>query len=182
MAYLHLAAIWSKINAIQMDIFLLIISIILIILGLLGCFLPILPGPPLSYLALIILHFTRYAQYSPSLLLILGILTIVIQLMDYFVPVWGTKKFGGTKYGAWGSFIGLIAGLLFLPAIGPLGIITILGGPFLGAFLGEKIAGKDSNSATRAAFGSFIGFLAGTFMKLMCSCVITFYYIRELIN
>ena len=165
-----------------MDIFLLIISILLLILGFLGCLLPVLPGPPLSYVALIIIHFTRFADFGMSTFLYLGILTIIVQVLDYVVPVWGTKKFGGTKYGAWGSILGLIAGLFFIPAIGPFGIITILGGPFVGALLGEKIAGKDSNTAMRAAFGSFVGFLAGTFMKLVCSGIIIFYFIRELIN
>jgi len=113
--------------------------------------------------------------------LFLGLFALIVQILDYIVPAWGTKKFGGSKYGTWGSIIGLIAGLFFLPALGPFGIITILGGPFLGALIGEKIAGRDSNTATRAAFGSFIGFLAGTFMKLVCSSVITVYYVKELL-
>lgn len=165
-----------------MDILLLIIGIILLILGFLGALLPVLPGPPLSFIALIILHFTKYADFKIETFLYLGILTIVVVVLDYIVPVWGTKKFGGSKQGAWGSMIGLIAGLFFLPAIGPFGIITILGGPFVGALIGEKIAGKASDKAMRAAFGSFVGFLAGTFMKLVCSGLITFYFIKALIN
>lgn len=165
-----------------MDIFLLIICILLLILGILGCLLPVLPGPPLSFLALIILHFTHYADIPLRLFIALGILTLLVTILDYIVPVWGTKKYGGSKYGTWGSMLGLIAGLFFLPAIGPFGIITVLGGPFLGALIGERIAGNDSNKAMRAAFGSFIGFLAGTFMKLVCSGIITFYFIREVVK
>jgi uncharacterized protein YqgC (DUF456 family) len=165
-----------------MDYFLIALSIILILLGILGCIIPGLPGPPLSFIAILLLNFTRFGDLSAGNLLFLGGLATIVQILDYIVPVWGTKKFGGSKYGTWGSIIGLIAGLFFLPALGPFGIITILGGPFLGAFIGEKIAGKDSDRALRAAFGSFIGFLAGTMMKLACSVLITIYYVKELIQ
>lgn len=165
-----------------MDYLLLILSIVIILLGLIGCLLPILPGPPLSFIGILIFHFTRFADFTPGMLLFLGGLALVVQILDYIVPAWGTKKFGGTKYGTWGSILGLIAGLFFLPAIGPFGIITILGGPFVGALIGEKIAGQNSDKAMRAAFGSFVGFLTGTLMKLVCSSIITFYYVRELIQ
>ncbi len=164
-----------------MDYLLLILSIIIIVLGFIGCLLPILPGPPLSFIGILILHFTRFADLTPGTLLFLGGLALIVQVLDYFVPAWGTKKFGGSKYGTWGSILGLIAGLFFIPAIGPFGIITILGGPFVGALIGEKIAGKDSNVAMKAAFGSFVGFLTGTLMKLITSSIITFYYVREII-
>jgi uncharacterized protein YqgC (DUF456 family) len=165
-----------------MDIFLLIIGIILIIIGFLGCLLPVLPGPPLNYLALILLHFTRFADFEASVFIYLGILTAIVQVLDYVVPIWGAKKFGGSTSGTWGSIIGLIAGLLFLPAIGPFGVITILGGPFAGAYIGEKFAGRDNQTALKAAFGTFIGFLTGTLMKFVCAGIITFYFFRELIR
>ncbi|MBN2524444.1 MAG: DUF456 domain-containing protein [Bacteroidales bacterium] len=165
-----------------MDYFLLIFSIIIILLGFIGCLLPILPGPPLSFIGILLIHFTKFADFTAGELLFLGLFALIVQILDYIVPAWGTKKFGGSRYGTWGSILGLIAGLFFLPAIGPFGIITILGGPFVGALIGEKIAGKNSNEAMRAAFGSFVGFLAGTFMKLVCSSVITIYYVREIIQ
>ena len=167
-----------------MDYFLLVLSILIMLLGFIGCLLPILPGPPLSFIGVLILHFTKFADFSTRILLFLGLLALIVQVLDYIVPVWGTKKFGGSKYGTWGSVIGLIVGIIVLPVlgltIGPFGLIGILGGPFLGALIGEKIAGRDSDTAMRAAFGSFIGFLTGTFMKLVCSSVITVYYVKEL--
>ncbi len=167
-----------------MDYFLLSIAIIILLLGLIGCLLPVLPGPPLSFVAILILHFTKFADFSGRELFFFGTLALVVQILDYVVPVWGTKKFGGSKYGTWGAILGLIAGIFVLPALGlvlgPFGLLGILGGPFVGALIGEKMAGKDSDSAMRAAFGSFIGFLAGTFMKLVTSSFITFYFIREI--
>jgi hypothetical protein len=169
-----------------MDYFLLTIAIIILILGLIGCLLPVLPGPPLSFVAVIILQFTRFADFSGNALFFFGALALIVQVLDYIVPAWGTKKFGGSKYGTWGAIIGLIAGIFILPALGlvlgPFGLIGILGGPFVGALIGEKIAGKDNDSAMRAAFGSFVGFLAGTFMKLVSSGIISFFFIKELIR
>ena len=109
---------------------------------------------------------------------------VVVSVLDYIVPIWGTKKFGGSKAGVRGSTIGLIIGVILLPimgiVIGPFGLFGILGGPFLGALIAERAAGQKSDKALRAAFGSFIGFLAGTFMKLAVSFVIAFYFIRAL--
>lgn len=160
-----------------MDWILIVSGSILILLGLIGCLLPILPGPPLSWVGLLLVYFTDMNDVTLRAVVMLGVLALIVQILDYIVPAWGTKKFGGTKYGTWGSILGLIAGLFFLPAVGPFGIITILAGPFLGALIGEKIGGQDNDHATRAAFGSFIGFLTGTLMKLVTSGIITWFFI-----
>ena len=165
-----------------MDWLLALLSLILIIAGIIGCFLPVLPGPPLSYIGMLILHFTRFADFNRTTLIVLGVITVIVQVLDYVVPVWGTKKFGGTKYGTWGSVIGLIIGLFFLPPLGPFGIITILAGPFFGAYIGEKLGGSKNDKALRAAFGTFIGFLAGTFMKFATSIAITVIAIKNIIQ
>jgi hypothetical protein len=158
-----------------MDILLIGFGIILMITGIAGCVLPLLPGPPMNYLGLLLLHFTSRYQFSDKFLLIWAAITIVVYALDYVIPVWGTKKFGGSKYGVWGSVIGLVAGLFFFP---PFGIII---GPFAGAVVGELIAGKDSSAALKSGFGSFIGFLAGTFLKLIASGMMTWYFGKELI-
>ena len=136
---------------------------ILIIIGLLGCIVPVIPGPPISYVGLILLQLTDKPPFEAQTLVIWLLITIAVTLLDYVVPVWGTRKYGGTKKGVWGSVIGLLVGLFFFP---PLGIII---GPFIGAVLGEMIAGKQSNDALRAGFGSFVGLLAGTLLKLIAS-------------
>ncbi len=164
------------------DWLLLSLSIVLIIVGIIGCVLPVIPGPPLSFVGILLIHFTRFSDYETVTLVILGTIAIVVQVLDYIVPVWGTKKFGGTKYGSWGSIIGLIIGLFFLPAIGPFGIITILSGPFFGAWIGETIGGQENKKALKAAFGSFVGFLAGTFMKLATSITFAVLFVKEIIT
>ena len=157
-----------------MDIFLAVLGTICIVVGVLGSLLPILPGPPISYAGILLLHFSRFAQYGTRFLILFGALTAIVAVLDYVVPIWGTKKFGGSKYGTWGATIGVLIGLFF----GPFGIII---GPFLGAVLGEIIYGKKTNEAFRAGFGSFIGFVTGTLMKLMLSIVLAFYFFKELI-
>ena len=163
-----------------MDWVYIAIGVILIILGLLGAFLPGLPGPPLSFIALILIQLTSNPPFSENFLIIMGVIMVVVSVLDYIVPVYGTKKFGGSKQGVWGSTIGLIVGVIIMPlmgiVIGPFGLIGIILGPFIGAYIGERISGKDSDSALKAAMGSFIGFLAGTFMKLVYSIVAGVYF------
>jgi uncharacterized protein YqgC (DUF456 family) len=158
-----------------MDYVLIGFGIILMISGILGCVLPVIPGPPLSYLGLLLLHFTERYHFSPRFLIIWAVLTAAVYALDYIIPAWGTKKFGGGKRGVWGSVIGLVIGLFFFP---PFGIIA---GPFVGAVIGELTAGRDSNTALKSGFGSFLGFLLGTLLKLITSGMMTWYFFRELI-
>lgn len=169
-----------------MDYVLLILGFICILLGILGSILPGLPGPPVSYLGLLLIHWTRFASFSTRVLIIFAAIVAVVAVLDYLVPIWGTKTFGGSRAGVRGSTIGLIIGMILLPlfgiVLGPFGLFGILGGPFIGAWIGEIYAGKESRHALRAAFGSFIGFLAGTLMKIVLSVVLAFYYFRALIQ
>jgi len=158
----------------MLDYFLLALAIVFLIIGIIGCLVPVLPGPPLSFAGILILHFTDFAEFSVSLLIILGTIAIVVAVFDYVVPIWGTKKFGGSRYGIRGATIGLLAGLFF----GPPGIII---GPFLGAVIGELIYKDNFQYAIRAGIGSLIGFMAGIGIKLAASLIITFYFIRGLL-
>ena len=159
-----------------MDVLLLIFGIFSILIGFIGCFLPGLPGPPLSYLGLLLLEWSKFSDCSSVLLLVLAGLVIFITIIDYVLPVYMTKKFGGTQWGIWGTTIGLIIGMLFFGLLG-----TILG-PFIGAFVAELIGGSESNHALKSAFGSLVGFILGTGGKLIISGVITFYFFNSLWN
>ena len=154
------------------DYLLLISGIILMIMGIIGCLVPVLPGPPLSFLGLVLLHLSRFGHFSRSTLITLGVIAVAVTILDYVVPVWGTKKFGGSKYGTRGATVGLIIGLF----LGPMGIII---GPLIGAFVGEMIFKDDLNYAARAGFGSLLGFLTGIGLKLAASFIMTFYFVKE---
>ena len=144
-----------------MDIFLLILGFLLTLLGIIGSFLPVLPGPVTGWAGLLLLHLTTIVPKDWTFLGITLAVSIFVWGIDYIIPAWGTKKFGGSKAGVRGSVLGLIIGILFL---GPLGLII---GPFLGAFVGELINDhKNMRKALKAAVGSFIGFLLSTGLKL----------------
>ena len=157
-----------------MDTVLIVIGVILILVGIIGCILPFLPGPPLVYGSLILLQLTKLQPFTTDFMIIWAFVTAAVLLMDYYIPVWGTKKFGGTKGGTWGATIGLLLGIFFFP---PWGMIV---GPFIGAYVGELANNQDNKKALRSAVGSFIGFLAGTVMKLAISIVMAVYFFREL--
>ncbi len=148
-----------------MDIALLVIGFILMLLGILGSFLPVLPGPPVSWVGLLLLHLTKAVPDDWWFLSITGVIALIIFALDYAIPVMGTKKFGGTRAGMIGTTIGLIVGLL---APIPGGIII---GPFVGAFIGELSNKADNKTALKAAFGSFLGFLTGAFMKFVVAII-----------
>ncbi|MCB0735669.1 MAG: DUF456 domain-containing protein [Flavobacteriales bacterium] len=159
-----------------MDIVLIIVCIAILIVGLVGCIVPALPGPPVGYIALPLLYLHSSEAFHPDTqtLLIYGVVVILITVLDYYLPIWGTKKFGGTKAGKTGSIVGLILAFIF-PIFGP---FTILVGPFVGAIAGELMTGQDSNVALRSGIGSFLGFVAGTLLKLGVVVMITVQFVK----
>ena len=135
-----------------MDILLIILGILCLLTGLVGCFLPVLPGPPVSYVGLLFLHFTDRIHFSTTHLILWAMLVIIVQVMDYVTPMLGTKYSGGGKWGNWGCMIGTIAGLFVLP---PWGVL-----------IGELFGGKKSAEAFKAGLGAFVGFLFSVVVKV----------------
>ena len=158
-----------------MDLLWVIVGGILMLVGIAGCIVPIVPGPPISFVALLLLQLTEKAPFDEKFLWTWGLITAAVTVLDYIIPIYGTKKFGGTKRGVWGSTIGLFAGLFLFP---PFGIII---GPFVGAFLGEMSTGQsDNKKALRSAFGSFIGFVAGTLLKFVVCFAMAYYFFTNI--
>lgn len=160
---------------------LIVAAVILAVIGLVGAVVPGIAGTPFSFLALLALSFVDGIDYSTRFLVVMGVIGAVVFALDYVVPVWGTKKFGGTKSGVRGSTIGLFLGL-FITLFFPVGFIVLLLGPFIGAYIGEKVAGTDDHLAWKSALGSFVGFLFGTGIKVIYACVCIFFVVRDLIH
>ena len=158
-----------------MDYVLVSLGFVCLILGLVGCFAPILPGPPISFLGLLLLHWTRFGQFTSNTLWMFAILTVLVTIIDYFIPLWGTRKWGGSGAGVTGATIGLVLGFFFPP-------VGIILGPFLGAVVGELMAGKKSHEAFKAGIGAFIGFVLGTAIKMALVFVMVYYFIAELLR
>ena len=159
-----------------MDVFLVLLASLFLILGIIGSFLPILPGPITSWFGFLILYLSDVTDFSISLLITTFIIALIIWVLDFFIPAIGTKKFGGSKYGVIGTTIGLIIGVIS-PI--PFGILI---GPFLGALAGELINKSKSNQAIKAAFGSFLGFLASSFIKFIVSLLYFGVFIKKVLT
>lgn len=163
-----------------MNIFLIILAVVLALVGILGSIIPALPGPPLSWIGLLLLNFTTAADYTPLFLIITAVVAAIITALDYILPALSTKKHGGSKAGIWGCNIGLVISIIGLP-FGPQGILGIVFWPFVGALIGEFLSGKKNNEALRAAWGAFVGFLSGTGLKLAYTLIIAFFIFKDMI-
>ena len=152
-----------------MDIIIICVVAFILLLGIIGCFVPIMPGPPISYGALLLFHFSTSYSIKEDILWLMAFIVIAVTVFDLWVQIYGVKKFGGTKKAVNGSIIGLVIGIFFLP---PFGIIF---GPFLGAFIGARIEeGSDVNKSIRIALGALAGFMVGTMLKLSVSLYIIY--------
>lgn len=140
----------------------MLIGFVCVIVGIFGSFLPVLPGPGISWIGILLLYLTSAVPVNYWILGVSALITITLTVLDYIIPAQGTKKFGGSSYGVWGTNIGLIVGIL-TPI--PLGFLI---GPFVGAFVGELIYdNKNHGRALKAATGSLLGFLASSFVKFV---------------
>ena len=152
-----------------------IIAVILGIAGLVGCILPVIPGPPLSWLGLLMVYFTHPEGMTSGFLIAWLVVAVVVTILDYLVPSWVTARTGGSRAAARGTLVGMVIGIIFFP---PWGMIA---GSFLGALAAEIIfGGRDLAGSLKPAFGSFLGFLLSTGLKLTASGVMFFYIIKFL--
>lgn len=152
-----------------------IIAVILGIVGLVGCILPILPGPPLSWAGLLLVYLTHPEGMTTGFLIVWLVVAVVVTILDYLVPSWITRTAGGSKAASRGTLVGMILGIIFFP---PWGMIA---GSFLGALVSEIVFnGRDVAGSLKPAFGSFLGFLLSTGLKLTTSGVMLFYIIKFL--
>ena len=160
-----------------MEIFLFLLGSVLIIVGILGAFLPILPGPLTSWFGLLTIYSSEQIEFNWSFLSSTLSIALAVMILDYIIPVIGTKHFGGSKYGVYGTTIGLIIGI-FIPI--PLGILV---GCFLGAFIGELLLDtKDLKRASKAAFGAFLGFLTSSLLKFIVAVVYSVLFVQKIIE
>ena len=150
-----------------MDTLLSVLAVLFGVVGCVGCIVPVLPGVALAYAGYLCLYFCSYSEISVAWLVVFGVLTLIVSVLDYLLPSYMTKKFGGSKAGERGAMAGVLGGFLF----GPIGIIV---GPFVGAVLGELIFdNSDKQRALRSGFGSFLSFFVGTGIKLALSLWLT---------
>lgn len=162
-----------------MDIFILLfVGSLFLIIGFIGCILPIVPGPPISLLSLFLLQFSDQYALTANTVFFTTVLVILVTFGDYWLQIYGVKKFGGQKKATYGAVIGLILGVIF-SFLFPLLLIV---GPFFGAYIGAKIENKPKSKPLKIALGSLIGFLGGSFIKLSCCLFITALFFNQLFD
>jgi len=160
-----------------MGIVLIILAFVLLVIGIIGAVVPVLPGPPLSFIGLLLVQWSGYGGFTPVFLWVWAGITVLITVMDYVLPSLLARRFGGSRAAAIGSFIGLVIGLFFFP---PWGMIV---GTFLGALVGELIHNRDNTAqAFKAACGALLAFIAGSGAKLIASSIMLYYAIKAVIN
>jgi len=158
-----------------MTIALIILGLLIALIGFIGCILPVIPGPPLSYAALIILSLAKqWEPFSIAFLIIMGALMLAVSLVDYVFPAIGAKRYGASKAGVWFSIIGMLVGIFFIP---PWGMFI---GAFAGALIGELLVGKGGKKALQAGWGVFVGNMVSIGFKLAFSGVVIFFYVKEM--
>lgn len=155
---------------------LITLAIILLIVGIVGSVLPVLPGPPLSWLGLLVLKLVPSVSHSLSwrVVVVIGLLTLIVAILDNVLPIWSTKKIGGNKWVVWGAGIGFVAGFWF----GPFGIIL---GPFVGALVAGLISGSQINAALKHASGALIGFFTGIVLKFINLGIVLYWFVKVLV-
>ncbi len=152
-----------------------ILCSVLMVVGLLGVVLPVLPGIPLAWLGLFIYALgTGFERISIATVVVFFILMILTLVLDFVAPMLGARKYRASKFGVFGAFLGFTVGIFVL------GFWGIILGPFIGAFLGELIAGRKPRQALGSALGAFLGFVAGTLFKIIIILIMAGFFIASL--
>lgn len=145
------------------------------VVGLIGCFIPVLPGPTLNLISLVMLHF--YAGASSVSLTLVGwmcLLVLIAMGMDNLLPIITARAGGSSRYGIIGASIGLLAGIFFFP---PFGIVL---GAFTGALAGEYYGQRSKSAAFKAGVATIVGFGLSLAFKLAVSGVITWFFAESI--
>lgn len=156
---------------------LIVFAIIFALLGIVGSVVPGLPGPPLSWVGMLLAYFAGRVGERPDpmttgCLLVWLAVTVIVTVLDYIIPVKTTQMTGGHKAASTGALIGLVAGMFLTP-------VGMIMGSLIGAFLGELLVNnKGVWSAFKAGAGAFLGFLMGTGLKLITAGVMAWLIIK----
>jgi len=147
-------------------------AIALMAVGLIGTVLPAVPGAIIILAAAVIHQIILGTEKSLGWwnIAALVLLTLLSYALEFASGYFGAKRFGATKWGAFGAMIGAIAGLFF-PFPG------LIIGPVVGAIAGELVAGKRLVRAGRAAWGTLLGNLAGMIGKLAIGLVMVSWFL-----
>ena len=160
----------------MLDALIVVLGIVLMLLGLAGSILPMLPGPPLNFAGLLLLAVSRHFSppLTPALIIILGIVMVLAAVMDHIIPLMGARKYGASKWGIWGSVLGMLIGMFGSP-------LAMLAGGFAGAVIAEWFAHKKKKEALKAGWGVMVGTLFATILRLGVAGIMTYYFFKAIL-
>ena len=162
-----------------MNVILIILAFVCLLVGIVATFTPIPPAVPVAWLGLLLARLGGLA-ISTQTMAWAAVVGIALMVLDYVVPLFTTRKFGGTKYGVWGCTIGLLLAIVGLP-FGPTGLVGVFFWPFVGALVGEYIRQQELRPSLKAAWGAFVGMMAGTLAKVVYGIALTIIVITKLL-
>ena len=153
----------------------IILVYLLLIVGAVGAFLPILPGPAIAFVGVLLFKiFVPNSPVSWTFIIVSGLLTAVAQMVDFLMSWVGAKKFGATWKGALGAFVGAIVGIFIPPPL-----LWIFIGPLVGAFAFEFLGGAGLKVSTKAGLGAFIGTVLASVFKFIVIVFMALYFTLE---
>lgn len=162
-----------------MNTILIILAFVCLLVGIVATFTPIPPAVPVAWAGLLLARLGGLAISTPMLVWS-AVIGVALMVLDYIIPILTTRKFGGSKWGVWGCTLGLLVAVIGLP-FGPTGLIGVFFWPFVGALVGEYLHQQDFQPALRAAWGSFVGIMAGSLAKVVYGTVLLVIVIIKLV-
>ena len=152
-----------------------ILALVAALFGIVGSIVPGLPGPPVSWVGMLLVFFAEKGTDNPmtlTVLIVWLVITVIVSILDYVVPAWTTRAAGGHKAASTGALIGLLAGIFLTP-------VGMIAGALLGAFIGElMVTDKGVFAAFKAGLGAFVGFIFGTGLKLITSGIMCYIIVK----
>ncbi len=149
-----------------MDILFFSLSCVILLAGFFGLFVPAIPGLPLMWAGMFLYALvTDFQTVTAETLIWAGVLALLGQMLEYVANFYGAKRFGASRWGIFGLFMGLVLGIILF---GPFGVVV---GPIVGAFVGEMLGGRSQYQALRSSAGAFVGFLGGLLVQMLMAFV-----------
>ncbi len=160
-----------------LEIIVAVVGSLILIAGVLGCIVPVLPGPPVAYLPLLLVSWVGgWEVYALWVLIVMAVAAVGAAALDSVLPILTSRRSGASKAGIWGSVVGMLVGTIFFPPFG-----TVIGA-FIGALAGELLVRREGRNPMKAAWGVFTGTLLATVIKLSVSGAAAVLFVRGLIQ
>jgi len=143
-----------------MTVLLWVSAVLLVLVGLIGSLVPVLPGPVLVFIGLLLASWAEgFARVGLPTLVILALLTVAVYVVDFLAGAYGVERTGASRRAVIGAVIGTVLGLFF-------GLPGLVLGPFVGAVIGELTVRRQLLEAGRAGAGAWLGIVLGAAAKM----------------